>query len=107
MKAFIQVDENRDGSVLTFGDSGYALYKAMRIPVLLNWTFLILDSDEGLVEMGRRIDTMVDCKDIDTFATSGLALLATAVTPQMTAAAAIVKFVSRAIPQVLVSNRDD
>ena len=58
-------------------------------------------------ELGRRIDTVVDGKDFDTFATSALALLATAVTPQLTAAAAIAKFVSRAIPQVLVRNRDD
>ena len=107
VKEFIQVDEIRDGHVLTFGDSGYALYTAMRIPVSLNWTFLILESDEDVVELGRRIDTVVDGKDFDTFATSALALLATAVTPQLTAAAAIAKFVSRAIPQVLVRNRDD
>jgi len=107
LKEFIQVDEIRDGHVLTFGDSGYALYTAMRIPVSLNWTFLILESDEDVVELGRRIDTVVDGKDFDTFATSALTLLATAVTPQLTAAAAIAKFVSRAIPQVLVRNRDD
>ena len=107
VKEFIQVDEIRDGHVLTFGDSGYALYTAMRIPVSLNWTFLILESDEDVVELGRRIDTVVDGKDFDTFATSALALLATAVTPQLRAAAAIAKFVSRAIPQVLVRNRDD
>ena len=68
VKEFIQVDEIRDGHVLTFGDSGYALYTAMRIPVSLNWTFLILESDEDLVELGRRIDTVVDGKDFDTFA---------------------------------------
>ena len=107
VKEFIQVDEIRDGHVLTFGDSGYALYTALRIPVSLNWTFLILESDEDLVELGRRIDTVVDGKDFDTFATSAITLLAAAATPQLTAAAAIAKFVSRAIPQVLVRNRDD
>ena len=49
VKEFIQVDEIRDGHVLTFGDSGYALYTALRIPVSLNWTCLILESDEDLV----------------------------------------------------------
>jgi hypothetical protein len=107
VKEFIQVDEIRDGHVLTFGDSGYALYTAMRIPVSLNWTFLILESDEDVVELGRRIDTVVDGKDFDTFATSAITLLAAAAAPQLTAAAAIAKFVSRAIPQVLVRNRDD
>ena len=107
VKEFIQVHEIRDGHVLTFGDSGYALYTAMRIPVSLNWTFLILESDEDVVELGRRIDTVVDGKDFDTFASSALTLLATAAAPQLTAAAAIAKFVSRAIPQVLVRNRDD
>ena len=79
----------------------------MRIPVSLNWTFLILESDEDLVELGRRIDTVVDGKDFDIFATSAITLLAAAATPQLTAAAAIAKFMSRAIPQVLVRNRDD
>jgi hypothetical protein len=56
----------------------------MRIPVSLNWTFLILESDEDLVELGRRIDTVVDGKDFDTFASSAITLLATAATPQLT-----------------------
>ena len=56
---------------------------------------------------GNVLDTVVDGKDFDTFATSALTLLATAATPQLTAAAAIAKFVSRAIPQLLVGNRDD
>jgi hypothetical protein len=75
VKEFIQVDEIRDGHVLTLGDSGYALYTAMRIPLSLNWTFLILESDEDLVELGRRIDTVVDVKDFDTFATSAITLV--------------------------------
>jgi hypothetical protein len=70
----------------------------MRIPVSLNWTFLILESDEDVVELGRRIDTVVDGNDFAPFATSALTLLATAVTSQMTAAAAIARFVSRVIP---------
>ncbi len=96
-----------DGHMPTFGDPGYALYTAMRIPVSLKWIFLILESDEDVAELGRRIDNMVDGKDFDTFASSALTLLATAATPQLTAAAAIEKFVSRAISQVLVRNRND
>ncbi len=57
-----------DGHLLTFGDSSSVLYTAMRIPVSLNWTFLILESDEDVVELGRRIDNVVDGKDFDTFA---------------------------------------
>jgi hypothetical protein len=107
VKEFIQVDEIRDGHILTFGDTGYALYTATRIPMSLNWTFLILESDQDVVELGRRLDDVVDGKDFDTFASSTLSLLAAAATPQLVAAAAIAKFVSRAIPQVLVRNRDD
>ncbi len=49
--------------MFTFGDSGYALNTAMRILVSFNWTFLILESDEDVVKLGRRIDTVVDGKD--------------------------------------------
>jgi hypothetical protein len=73
----------------------------------LNWTFLILESDQDVVELGRRMDDVVDGKDFDAFASSTLSLLVAAATPQLVAAAAIAKFVSRAIPQVLVRNRDD
>jgi hypothetical protein len=90
---FIQVDEILERHVLTYGDSGHALCRAMRIPVSLNWTFLILESDEDVVELGRRINTVVDGKDFDTFATSAPLLLATAMPPQLSAAAAIAKFV--------------
>jgi hypothetical protein len=79
----------------------------MGILVSLNWTFLILESDEDLVELGRQIDTVVDGKDVDTFATSAITLLAAVATPQLTAAAAIAKFVSRTIPQMLAPNCDD
>ena len=39
VKEFIRVDDIREGYMLTFGDSVYVLYTAMRIPVSLNWTF--------------------------------------------------------------------
>ncbi len=78
-----------DGHLLTFGDSGYALYTAMRIPVSLNWTFLILESDGEVRELGCRIDT---------FASSALTLLAASAASQLPATAAIAKFVSRATP---------
>jgi hypothetical protein len=42
------------------------MWREGRIPVSLNWTFLMLESDEGVVELGRRIDTVVDAKDSDT-----------------------------------------
>ena len=60
-----------------------------------------------MVELDRRIDDVVEGKDFDTFALSALALVASVVTPQLVATAPIAKFVSRAIPQVLVRNRDD
>lgn len=107
VKDFIQVDEISDGHVLTSGDSGYVLNTANRILMSLNWTFLILEFDEDVVELDRRIDDVVEGKDFDTFASSALILIALVVTPQLVATAPIAEFVSRAIPQVLVRNRDD
>jgi hypothetical protein len=37
------------------------MWREGRIPVSLNWTFLIQESDEDVVELGRRIDTATDC----------------------------------------------
>jgi hypothetical protein len=67
---------------------------------------MILETEEDLIELRRRIDTIVDGKDFYTFATSALIPLAASVTTKLAAAAAIAKIVSQAIPQVLVRYRD-
>jgi hypothetical protein len=64
--------------------TSYALYTHIRVPVSLNWTFLILESDEELVELGNRIDTVVNRRGFATFATTALILLANAERPQIT-----------------------
>ena len=106
-KEFVEIDHISDGHVMTFGDAGYALYTADRIPVSLNWTFLVMESDEDINELGKRIDRVIGSPDFDSFTTNLITLLATAATPQVTAAVAIFKFLSRAITKAMIENKDD
>lgn len=106
-KEFIEIDHISDGHVMTFGDAGYALYTADKIPVSFNWTFLAMESDEDINALGQRIDDMIGSPDFDLFTTNLLTILATAVTPQITAGIAIGKFLSRAITKAMIENKDD
>lgn len=106
-KEFVEIDNISDGHVMTFGDVGYALYTADKIPVSFNWTFLVMESDEDINELGRQIDGVLGSADFDSFTTNLLTLLATAASPQVTAAIAIAKFLSRAITKGMIENKDD
>lgn len=106
-KEFVEIDNIEDGHVITFGDVGYALYTGDTIPTSFNWTFLVMESDEDINELGKRIDGILGSADFDSFTANVLTLLATAATPQVTAAIAIGKFLSRAITKAMIENKDD
>ena len=59
-KTLIQVENVRDGHIMTFGDTGYALYTADRIPVSFNWSFLAFELDDDIREIGRRLDAVLN-----------------------------------------------
>jgi len=106
-KEFVEIDHISDGHAMTFGDAGFALYTADKIPVSFNWTFLAMESDQDINQLGQRIDAIIGSTDFDSFTTNLLTVLTTAVTPQITAGIAIGKFLSRAITKTMIDNEDD
>lgn len=106
-KEFVEIDHINDGHVMIFGDAGYALYTADKIPTSFNWTFLAMESDQDINALGQRIDNIIGSTDFDSFTTNLLAVLSTTATPQITAGIAIGKFLSRAITKAMIENKDD
>jgi len=49
-KTLMQLDNVKDGHQMTFGDTGYALYRADKIPVDFNWSLMVFEIDEDTLK---------------------------------------------------------
>jgi len=106
-KVLMQIDNIRDGHLMTFGDTGYGLYTADKIPISFNWSLMAFELDEDIREIGRQIDTVIDAPSFDGFVKDVLTLAGTASSPAAAAGIAIAKFVFGVITNSMMNNKDD
>ncbi|MBP1730275.1 MAG: hypothetical protein H6Q55_704 [Deltaproteobacteria bacterium] len=74
-KVLMQIDNVKDGHQMTFGDTGYALYTADKIPMSFNWSLVAFELDEDINTLGQRIDGLVRSPGFDGFALNLVTLL--------------------------------
>lgn len=48
---------------MSFGDTGYALYTAHKIPVSFNWSLMLFEIDEDINNLGKTIDGVINAPD--------------------------------------------
>ena len=106
-KVLIQIEQVRDGHMMTFGDTGYALYTADRIPPSFNWSFLAFELDRDIREIGSRINAIVEGPRFDRFARDLLTLAGAAHHPASALGLAIARFVFDVVTDNLLRDRDD
>jgi hypothetical protein len=106
-KVLMQLDNVRDGHQMTFGDTGYALYTAQKIPVSFNWSLIIFEIDEDVNNLGRKIDSVISAPEFDGFVDNVLALASAAANPAAAAGVAIAKYVFSLIANRMIENKDD
>lgn len=106
-KTLIQIENVRDGHIMTFGETGYALYTANRIPVSFNWSFLAFELDEDINEIGGRLDTVLSEPGFDTFTSNVLTLAGAAANPAAEVGVAVAKFVFGVVTENMMRDRDD
>ena len=106
-KTLIQVENVRDGHVMTFGDTGYALYTADRIPVSFNWSFLAFELDDDVKEIGKRLDAVLNEPGFDAFTSNVITLAGAAANPAAEVGVAVAKFVFGVVTENLIRDRDD
>jgi hypothetical protein len=106
-KVLIQIENVRDGHVMTFGDTGYALYTADQIPVSFNWSLLAFELDEDINEIGSRLERVLEEPSFDTFTNNVLTLAGIAANPTAEVGLAVAKFVFGVVTDTLVRDRDD
>ncbi|MBT8763559.1 hypothetical protein KFV02_06390 [Desulfohalobiaceae bacterium Ax17] len=106
-KVLMQLDNVRDGHQMTFGDTGYALYTAQKIPESFNWRLIILEIDEDVNNLGRKLDNVINAPEFDGFVGNVLALASAAANPAAVAGVAIAKYVFGIIADTMIENKDD
>ena len=108
-RTFIEIDHVRDNQTLTFGDTGYVLYKSEAIPDDFNWVFLVIESDKETRDIGQILGDIVNSEDFSTFSDELLSKLSDTASnnPAYTAGLATAKFVTGILIEVLKNDKDD
>ena len=106
-KVLMQLDNVKDGHQMTFGDTGYALYTAKKIPVSFNWSLMLFEIDEDINDLGKRLDGVINAPAFDGFVGNVLALASAAANPAAAAGTAIAKHVFRLVADSMIKNKDD
>ncbi|MBD3232414.1 MAG: hypothetical protein GF315_01680 [candidate division Zixibacteria bacterium] len=103
----VPIENVKDNHILSFGDTGYVLYRSKNIPQDFNWVFMAIESDRDVRKLGAEMRNVVHDKDFSVFANNLVMLLAGAANPHYLAAAAIGKFVTESLANNLRQNDDD
>lgn len=106
-KVLMQLDNATDGHKMTFGDTGYALYTSNKIPVSFNWSLMLLEIDEDVNNLGKKIDSIIDAPGFDGFVNNVLVLASAAANPAAAAGVAIAKYVFGIVANTMMENKDD
>lgn len=106
-KVLMQLDNVTDGHVMTFGDTGYAIYTSNKIPVSFNWSFMLIEIDEDINNLGKKIDSIIDGSGFDGFVNNVLVLASAAANPAAAAGVAIAKYVFGIVADTMIENKDD
>lgn len=106
-KVLMQLDNVTDGHVMTFGDTGYALYTSGKIPVSFNWSLILIDIDEDINNLGKKIDSIIDAPGFNGFVNNVLLLASAAANPAAVAGVAIAKYVFGVVADTMIENKDD
>lgn len=106
-KVLMQLDNVRDGHLMTFGDTGYALYTSSKIPISFNWTLMLFEIDEDINNLGKDIDGVINRPEFDSFVNDVLILASAATNPVAAAGVAIAKYTLGVVANSMIKNKDD
>ena len=103
----IQIDCVKDNQVLTFGDTGCALYRSGTIPDDIGWCLIAIESDKEIRKIGTTIDEVINCPGFKTFVTSFAGLVGLSSNPAFSASMAVIKYIGQQIATSMKNNKDD
>ncbi len=102
-----EIENVKDNSTMTFGDTGYVLYQAAKIPACFNWNFIAYESDKRHRETVNLMDDITGSPEFPAFAGNLGGFLKKMANPSFSAFNQISKFAIDTISKVAKRNRDD
>jgi len=101
------IENVTDNHEMTFGDTGYVLYQAERIPEQFDWILLAIESDQDVRDLGVAMNSVLQNEEFHSTLDQTLALATAAANPTYTAAVSIGKLVTKMLAQQCRKNNDD
>jgi hypothetical protein len=101
------ISDVKDDHIMTFGDTGYVLYRAEIIPQDFNWNLVVFKDDRDTRQFGKDLDSIVKDPDFDDFTDKLLNLITGTSNPAYTAAIGIGKFITKTIAKSCMDHKDD
>ena len=105
-RVFTMVENVWNNHKFFFGDTGFALYTAGRIPRELHWCFVAMGDDRDVNRIGDYIDQCINNEDFSTL-TGSIVSLASNSVPQARLVFEIAKFITGQVVKLMRENRDD
>lgn len=106
-RIFTEIKNVKDHSVMTFGNTGYVLYKSKKIPDDFDWQFIVYESDQDIRDNAQLVLDIINDKAFDNFTSNIITLIAKATNPGLTAAIAIAKYAIQVTANIIKENKDD
>lgn len=101
------IENVKDRHIMTFGDTGYVLFESPKIPDDFNWTFIAIESDRNVQEIGEELEEVINDPGFNPFASNLAVLIAGAANPAFAAGVEISRFVTGVVAKNLKKNKDD
>lgn len=109
-RVFTTIPDVRDGHLLTFGDAGFALHQGEMIPSALDWTMLVIKSNQAARNFGVLIGDLLGDEQYPAFEANLLATLkgiAATTNPSYLAASRIARFIGESAAAALKRKEDE
>lgn len=106
-KVLMQMDNIKDGQKITFGDTGYSLYTASKMPIAFNWCLLLMEIDEDINVLGQKIDSITSSDGFDKVVENIMSLTGAVTNPGAVAGVEIAKYVVGVVTNTMIQNKDD
>lgn len=105
-RIFLPIQKIKDYQTITFGDTGYVLFKSEKIPDDFNWLLLAVELDDKTRSNAALVEEILT-KDNITTVVNSIAALATISNPVAGAGVALTKFVADSLVRIYKNDKDD
>jgi len=101
----LTIDSIKDNQIITFGDTGLAVYRSETMPVDLSWFLLAMEDDSPLRQIGNNITSN---ENFDSLTSHISSLIQKSIpNPVFNISLAVIKFIINSLAKSMRQNKDD